>query len=116
METPEEQARNELRMQIARVRRRLDARIRSAAGRTTGMVSLPRLFGRYPRIAMLIGLWAGRAVLGTLREDPKRWLGQPLLRQVAGKAAEGFWRKFRQYRAERRAKRAGQKHDGGEHG
>jgi hypothetical protein len=91
----------ELRLQIARLRRRIDHHIR-AAGQSGRELLRPgtyvRRCRRYPGFAMLAALGTGltlSAVCGAPRLG--RWLAVRLVRRAGGRIRSHLWREWRKF-------------------
>jgi head-tail adaptor len=98
----------ELRLQIGRLRRRIDRRIRRTGREAERLVSWRTYVRSYPGYAVTAALGVGLAASAGLSSTRLwRWLGLRLLLRSAAGAAGRFWQELRQVWADS-APRSGQ--------
>jgi hypothetical protein len=81
------------RLRIARLRRRIDSRLRAAEKHSRQLLSWRTYATRYPAWMMLAALATGMAASAGLRSrHPARLLGVPLLRRALQQIRRYMWR------------------------
>ncbi len=96
--TTEQQRRRELRVRIARLRRRIDHHARAAGQSGRELLRLRTYVRRYPGLAVLAALGTGLAISGVWnRARLGRWLGARLVRQAGGRIGEHLWQELRRF-------------------
>jgi hypothetical protein len=96
MTTPCQLPPRELRLQIARQRRRIDARLRAVGRRRRQLVSWRSVVRRYPGYATMVAAGAGLAFsAGVVRRRLIRWLGRRLFGAALDRLLRHFCREAR---------------------
>ena len=86
----------DLRLRIARSRRRIDGRLRATRNSAKQLVSWQTYVVRYPAWALAAALGVGMAVSAGLRPGRmSRWLGLSLVRHAFGGFQQQFWAELR---------------------
>jgi hypothetical protein len=86
-----------LRLQIGRLRRRIDGRVRSSTAGARRLVSWRTYVRSYPGPAVLAALGTGLALsAGLSTRRLSRWLGLRLVRRAADQAGRLLWRELKQ--------------------
>jgi hypothetical protein len=89
------QHKRELRMQIGRMRRRINNRIYAARREGRRLLSWREYVNRYPGYTMLAAFGVGLAASGRFRRGQLlRTLGMHLVRQTAERAGRGLWQEI----------------------
>jgi hypothetical protein len=89
--TDPHRVKSQLRLEIARLRRRIDGRIRRAEGNGRRLLSWQTYVVRYPGYAVLAALSVGAAVSGGLRAGWSKYFGQFLARRLGSELADAIW-------------------------
>jgi hypothetical protein len=88
----------QLRLRIARLRRRVDRRVRAAGDRARELVEWRTYVRRYPGLAVLAALGAGVTLSAVWsRARLGRWLGMRLVRQAGTRIGEHLWEEVRRF-------------------
>jgi hypothetical protein len=88
----------DLRLQIARVRRRMNGRIHAIEHNGRELLSWRTYVRRYPGYAAGAALGLGLvAAAGLWRGRLPRWLGRKFLRQATDRVVRDVWREVRQF-------------------
>jgi hypothetical protein len=88
----------ELRLQIARLRRRIDGDLHSAERRGRELLSWRTYVQRYPVYAALAAAGFGMAVAAGLRRGRlPRWLGRQLVGRAADRILGDLWQELRDF-------------------
>jgi hypothetical protein len=94
----EYQARHELRLRIARARRRMDRHLVAASASGRQLLSWQTYVRRYPGYAVLAALGAGLTLsAGLKRGGWGRRLGARLVTQAGGRIGELVWQELRSW-------------------
>jgi hypothetical protein len=97
MTSPSQLQSRELRLHIARQRRRIDQRLHTVGRQGRRLVSWRSVVQRYPGYATMAAAGAGLACAAALRRGRLvRWLGGRLLRGAIDRLLGQFWREARQ--------------------
>jgi len=91
----QEQAKQQLRQQIARLRRRIDGRLRATGREAKRLTDWRTYLKTFPGMSMLAGFGAGLALsagLGAARLA--RWLGLRLIGRAAHTAGRALWQEI----------------------
>jgi ElaB/YqjD/DUF883 family membrane-anchored ribosome-binding protein len=95
VDVEQERAKRAMRRRIARLRRRIDGRVRSTQREARRLVSWKTYVRSYPGYAVTAALGMGLALsAGLSRRRLSRWLGQRLVRRAIGGATGRFWREL----------------------
>jgi hypothetical protein len=92
----QEQAKQQLRLEIARLRRRIDGHVRATGREAKRLTSWRTYLKTFPGMSMLAGFGAGLALsagLGAARLA--RWLGLRLIGRAANTAGRAVWQEIR---------------------
>ena len=89
---------NRCRLRIARLRRRIDRRVRAAGDRGRELLQLRTYVRRYPGLALLAALGTGLAMSAAWnRARLGRWLGMRLVRQAGTRIGNHLWAEVRRF-------------------
>jgi hypothetical protein len=93
-----EQSRRELRLRIARLRRRIDRHVRVAGDRGRELLQWRTYVHRYPAVAALAAFGTGLTLTTAWnRAGLGRRVGMRLVRQAGGWIGARLWEEFRQF-------------------
>lgn len=88
----------QLRLRIARLRRRIDRRVCAAGDRGRELLQLRTYVRRYPGLALLAALGTGLALSAAWnRARLGRWLGMRLVRQAGTRIGDHLWAEVRRF-------------------
>jgi hypothetical protein len=94
----DQQQRRELRLRIARLRRRIDRDIRQVDKGGRELLRWQTYVRRYPGYSMLVAIGAGLLVSAGLRGGRlPRWFGMNIARRAGGRIGDLVWQEFRQF-------------------
>ena len=97
VDAQQERAKRELRLRIARLRLRIDRRVRRAGDDVRRLGSWRSCVQGYPGCAIVAALGAGLALSAGLSAGRiSRWLGLRLIRRAADTAGRQFWQELKQ--------------------
>jgi hypothetical protein len=101
VDAEQERKKRDLRLQIGRLRRQIDSRIRSTERKARRLVSWQTYVRSYPGYAVTVALGAGLAAsAGLSARRLSRWLGLRLLRRALQGATSQFYQELKQVWAE----------------
>ena len=105
VDVQQERAKRELRLRIARLRRRIDRRVRSVGHGARRLGSWQSYVTSYPGCALVAAFGAGLAAsAGFSARRITRWLGLRMVRRATDAAGRQFWRELRQLWADSTSK------------
>jgi hypothetical protein len=91
----DDSVKRDLRLRIARQRRRIDHRVRAVDARGRELLSWRTYVRRYPGYSSMAAFGAGLALSAGLGNRLPRWLGQRLVRRGIGQIAAQIGREVR---------------------
>jgi len=116
MDIDDRRTKRELRLEIGRLRRRIDRRVRSLEREGLRLVSWRTYVERYPAYAVAAAFGIGLAASAATGGGWARLLGLRLARRAVDKAAGGVWEELKGIWAESKSGRASGDRSGAEDG
>ena len=97
VDAEQERSKRDLRLRIGRLRRRIDARIRSTESQTRRLTSWRTYVKSYPGNTIVAALGVGLALsAGLSARRLSRWLGLRMIRRAADQATGHLWQELAQ--------------------